>query len=99
MTGGQRNDGDLLSQIHIAMIRLDSKLDGLIQQVNNIVETQRDHEIRLRSLELKPHVDPQRVVKLEDKEYVTTAGVWRVVGAVVGIVSVLATVIIAIVTK
>jgi hypothetical protein len=110
MTGGQRNDEGLLSQIHIAMIRLDSKLDGLIVQMNNIGETQRDHEIRIRAQEMRPHVDPVRVTKLEERAYVdpgrvsrleenhvSPAGLKWAVGITLTIMGILATVIIAIV--
>lgn len=69
---------DLLRQIHIAMIRLDSKMDGLDKRLNDLQKSYSDkytdQETRIRVLEQRPYVAP--------------ATVWRVIGALTGVASV-----------
>ena len=69
---------DLLNQIHIAMIRLDTKTDSLIQRIAELdkkySDKYSDQEMRIRALEQRPYVAP--------------ATVWKVIGALVSIASV-----------
>lgn len=73
---------DLLGQVHVAVIRLDSKVDGLKDQIREIKDFLNDHEHRIRQLESKEHVTPERVKALEDRDYVAAGTVWKVVGLI-----------------
>lgn len=73
-----RAGADLMQQIHIAMIRLDTKMDNLADRVNaaqvSYDKGYRDHEERLRTL--------------ESRDYVSPATVWKVIGLILTVVSV-----------
>jgi len=80
---------DLLQQINIAVIRLDGKMDKLDQRfgdfrdaVNNkfkdIEAIQKDQETRLRFLQDRPYVSP--------------ATVWKVVGTLISVMGLAATI-------
>lgn len=73
---------DLLGQVHVAVIRLDSKVDGLKDQLRELKDIYNDHERRIRVLEAVQHVSPERIKALEDRDYVASGTVWRVVGLV-----------------
>ena len=73
---------DLLGQVHVAVIRLDSKVDGLKDQIKEFKDFLNDHEQRLRQLESREYVTPDRVKALEDRDYVAAGTVWRVVGLI-----------------
>lgn len=74
---------DLMRQIHIAMIRLDTKMDGLAHQVNSAQavynDRYKDHEERIRMM--------------ETRDYVSPATVWKVIGVLLTTVGVAATII------
>lgn len=59
---------ELLGQVHIAVIRLDDKLDGLVDQLARLQKTvddrHNDHEARIRVLEQRPYVSPGTVWKV-----------------------------------
>jgi hypothetical protein len=73
---------DLLGQVHVAVIRLDSKVDGLKDQIKEIKDFLNDHEHRIRQLESREYVTPERVKALEDRDYVAAGTVWKVVGLI-----------------
>jgi hypothetical protein len=73
---------DLLGQVHVAVIRLDSKVDGLKDQLRELKDIYTDHERRIRVLEAEARVHPDRVKALEDRDYVSPATVWKVVGLI-----------------
>lgn len=77
----------LLEQIHVATIRLDTKVDNLGLEIRHLRDEHKDdhadHETRIRTLESKPTVSP--------------ATVWKVVGVVLTITSILVTVVTAII--
>lgn len=89
------NDGGVLTQLHIAMIRLDAKVDGLYGRIAEIGKTHDDHEGRIRSLESQK-VDPARIKALEDKPSVSPATVWKVIGALISVLGILTTVILSV---
>lgn len=74
---------DLMQQIHIAMIRLDTKMDNLTDRVNAAQRSfdisHKDHEERLRLLETRPYVEP--------------ATVWKVIGVIIGMAGVALTIV------
>lgn len=80
--------GDLLGQVHVAVIRLDSKVDGLKDQIKEIKDFLNDHEHRLRQLEAREQVAPERIKALEDRDYVAASTVWKVVGLILTIASI-----------
>ena len=67
----------------VAVIRLDDKLDGLVEQLRDLQkkvdDRHNDHEARIRDLEKRPYVSP--------------ATVWRVIGALTGVAALALTVI------
>jgi hypothetical protein len=73
---------DLLGQVHVAVIRLDSKVDGLKDQLRELKDIYNDHERRIRVLEAEHRVSPDRVKALEDRDYVAAGTVWKVVGLI-----------------
>lgn len=83
---------DLLGQVHVAVIRLDSKVDGLREQMKEIKDLLNDHEHRIRQLEAA-QVSPARLKALEDRDYVAASTVWKVVGLICTVVSVGLTII------
>lgn len=86
-------DPDLLSQVHIAVIRLDAKVDqlkdGQLEQNNKHL----DHETRIRLLETKPHVPVERFVALESRDTVSTATLKWVVGFLISITGIAVTIV------
>ena len=60
----------LLGQVHIAVIRLDDKVDGIKESLDEMKRTfdarHQDHETRIRAL--------------EKQDYVAPATVWKVIG-------------------
>lgn len=72
---------DLLGQVHVAVIRLDSKVDALKELIKEVKEAINDHEHRLRQLE-SAQVAPSRIQALEDRDYVAASTVWKVVGLI-----------------
>lgn len=79
---------DLLGQVHVAVIRLDSKVDGLKDQIKEIKDFLNDHEHRIRQLEAREQVSPDRVKALEDRDYVAAGTVWKVVGLVLSLATI-----------
>lgn len=79
---------DLLGQVHVAVIRLDSKVDGLKDQIREIKDFLNDHEHRIRQLEAREQVSPSRVQALEDRDYVAASTVWKVVGLILTVASI-----------
>lgn len=75
---------DLLGQVHVAVIRLDAKVDAIKDQIKEIRDLYNDHEKRIRQLEAD-HISPSRITALEDRDYVSAATVWRVVGLILTI--------------
>lgn len=84
MTTNQKPDygADLLGQVHVAVIRLDAKVDALKDQIKEIRDLYNDHERRIRVMEAEPKISPERIKALEDRDYVASGTVWRVVGLV-----------------
>lgn len=87
---------DLLQQIHVAVIRVDGKSDNLNQRFTDfrdavagelkaIRDIQKDQEDRLR--------------KLQDRDYVAPSTVWKVVGALISIMGIVTTIVIAVMNK
>lgn len=83
--------GGILGQVHIAVIRLDSKVDSMKEDLTNIRVTHKDghvdHEGRLRVLE------NVRLPSLENRSYVSPATVWKAIGAVIGFSSLVVAII------
>ena len=73
----------LLGQVHIAVIRLDDKVDNLSSLVERMSKDftakHEDHEKRIRDLEKQPYVSP--------------ATVWRVIGALTSLAAIGLTII------
>lgn len=92
---------DLLNQLHVAMIRLDTKFDGVSDQIRQIKkdleERLSDHEKRIRDIEARPSTNDlsRQIQELTNssKDYVSTATMWKMFGAVVGIASLAVTII------
>lgn len=78
---------DLLGQVHVAVIRLDSKLDGLKDQFKEFKDLVNDHDHRIRQLEVA-QISPERIKALEDRDYVAAATVWKVVGLILTVASI-----------
>lgn len=74
---------DLLRQLHIAIIRLDDKVDNLAHRMSVLEKTLGDH--------LKDH--EERIRALESRPYVAPATVWKVLGFCVSVLALAATVI------
>lgn len=75
----------LLDQINIAVIRLDSKVD-------HILEALKDHETRIRLMESTPRVSVADF-KVLDERAVSVGTMWRVAGLLATAVGVLLTII------
>lgn len=73
---------DLLGQVHVAVIRLDAKMDGITAELRDVRDRHGDHESRLRLLEQRPTPSMEQVKRLEDRPYVSPATIWKVIGAV-----------------
>lgn len=92
-------NSSLLDQINIAMIRLDAKVDNILNQLHNLYNSHQDHETRLRVLEAEKATNKQletletKVQMLDSRPYVAPATVWKAIGAV----SAIATLVIAII--
>lgn len=88
---------NLMRQIYVAMIRLDSKVDGVNTRLNDlIIQFERrtnDHEDRIRKLENRQYVDPAVVQRLEDRPYVSPASVRWALGVVVAAASLVVAII------
>jgi hypothetical protein len=84
---------DLLSQVHIAVIRLDAKVDQIKDSQREQREQFQDHEARLRILENRPAVPVERFFALENRETVSPATLKWVVGVVVSVCGVIAGII------
>lgn len=82
---------NLLGQVHVAVIRLDSKVDNVANELRHLRDEHKDdhadHEIRLRALEIRPHVPVADFQRLEQRPYVSPATVWKVIGAITAIAS------------
>lgn len=78
--------GHLLGQVHVAVIRLDAKVDNIAGELRHVRDEHKDdhadHETRIRTLEVRPYVAP--------------ATVWKVISAIMGVASLAATIIIAV---
>ena len=83
----QSGGPDLLTQVHIAVIRLDAKVDQMREQHADQQTKHLDHEARLRLLEAA-QIPPAKIQQLEDRPYVSPATVWRVVGLLVSLASI-----------
>lgn len=90
----QNNSGgpDLLTQVHIAVIRLDAKVDQVREQQKSQRDEHLDHEARIRILESST-VSKDKIQALEDRPYVSPATVWRVVGLICTIATIALTVV------
>jgi hypothetical protein len=86
------NEGNLLNQVHTAVIRLDAKVDNVQSEMRYMRDEHRDtatdHEARLRKIESTPHVSVERFAALESRPYVSPATVWKFIGALTAIASV-----------
>lgn len=78
---------DLLGQVHVAVIRLDAKVDAIKDQIKEIRDLYNDHEKRIRQLEAD-QVSPARLKALEDRDYVESGTVWKVVGLVLSLATI-----------
>lgn len=78
---------DLLGQVHVAVIRLDAKVDAIKDQIKEIRDLYNDHEKRIRQLEAD-QVAPSRIKALEDRDYVEAGTVWKVVGLVMSLATI-----------
>lgn len=83
MTQNSKPDygADLLGQVHVAVIRLDAKVDAIKDQIKEIRDLYNDHEKRIRQLEAE-QIAPARIKALEDRDYVEAGTVWKVVGLI-----------------
>lgn len=83
MTQNSKPDygADLLGQVHVAVIRLDAKVDAIKDQIKEIRDLYNDHEKRIRQLEAA-QVSPSQIKALEDRDYVEAGTVWKVVGLI-----------------
>jgi hypothetical protein len=90
MTQNNRPDygADLLGQVHVAVIRLDAKVDALKDQIREIRDLYNDHEKRIRLIEAEPKIAPERIKALEDRDYVAASTVWKVVGLVLSLATI-----------
>lgn len=90
----------LLEQIHVATIRLDSKVDGIAGELRHLRDEHKDdhadHENRLRTIEATPKVSVADFEALKARPYVAPATVWKIVSTILGICGLAATIIIAI---
>lgn len=73
---------ELLGQVHVAVIRLDAKMDHITDELSHVRNRHSDHEARLRHLEAQPRVTVEAFARLEDRPYVSPATVWKVIGSV-----------------
>lgn len=87
MTQQHNQQQDLLGQVHIAVIRLDAKMDSFTAMIRDLRDTQLDHEQRIRILESLPRYQPERLQALESN-HVTPASVKWAVGTIITIASV-----------
>jgi hypothetical protein len=74
---------NLLQQVHIAIIRLDDKVDNLSTSVNNKVDnlSNRVSELKI-SFDSRYQDQEARIRHLESRPYVAPATVWKVVSLV-----------------
>jgi hypothetical protein len=88
-------DGGVLGQLHIAMIRLDAKVDGINTRIGEFTKAHDDHETRLRLLEARPHVRPERLEALENRPSVSPATVWKALGFAVAVLGIIVPILVA----
>lgn len=86
------SNATLLDQINIAVIRLDSKVDHILEALKDLKTGHQDHETRLRLLESTPRVSVAEFRALDERA-VSVGTMWRVAGLLASAVGVLLTVI------
>ncbi len=70
----------LLDQINTAVIRLDAKVDHILEALKDLKAGHQDHEMRIRLLENTPRVPVAEFQALKDSA-VTVGTMWKLVGA------------------
>ena len=92
-------DGGVLSQLHIALIRLDAKVDGLNSRFGEFSRAHDDHETRLRILETRQVPSMMQFQQLAEREYVEPATVWKVVGLLLTLLGIIVPTILTLVLR
>lgn len=79
-------DADLLGQVHVAVIRLDTKMDNITTELarvrTDMGDRHRDHEQRIRKLE-GDHVTVEQFTELRNRPHISPASVRWLVGTVI----------------
>lgn len=87
---------DLLGQVHVAVIRLDGKVDGINQELRRLSDDQlrnhTDHEGRLRVIE-SSYVTTEKFHEVANRPYVSPATVWKIVGSFIAFASLVVAII------
>lgn len=86
------SNATLLDQINIAVIRLDAKVDHILDALKDLKAGHQDHETRLRMLESTPRVSVAEFNALNERA-VSVGTMWRVAGLLATAVGVLLTII------
>lgn len=90
-------DTNLMGQIHVAVIRLDAKVDSINSELRRLsdehLRDHADHEGRIRVLESRQYVSAERFQQVADRPYVAPATVWKVVGAFFAISSIIVAIV------
>lgn len=74
------SNATLLDQINIAVIRLDAKVDHILEALKDLKAGHQDHETRLRLLENLPRVAVTDFQSLKDSA-VSVSTMWKLVGS------------------
>ena len=87
---------DLLGQVHVAVIRLDAKVDNVNNELRHLRDEHQknhaDHETRIRDIE-KSYVGQTEFQALKERPYVSPATVWKLAGAVTALASLVVAII------
>lgn len=85
-----QTDNELLTQLNVAMIRLDGRLDNILELLRDLRSSHQDHEMRIRVIEpayvsrstLRELEDALniRIKEVYDKPTVSPATLWKVAG-------------------
>lgn len=93
-----QTDNELLTNLNVAMIRMDGRLDNIVELLHDLRSSRQDHETRLRLIEATYATRLQikeleealsrRIKEIADKPTVSPGTLWKVIGVVVPVVGI-----------
>lgn len=82
------SNNSLLTQLNTAIIRLDSKVDHILEALKDLRAGHLDHETRLRVIEAA-YATKGQVKEVADKPTVSPGTMWKVAGLALTVTSIL----------